>query len=590
MTQMPFDIFVLPFTLGMSLLLAYLLLKYAHWVWLLPTSDKLRILKGFFSLKSLRACGEIFMESLLHRKIFRVDKRLGFMHMSLAFGWFLLIVIGAIEAHTYAGGSAPFYFPIFFRFFVPYEAHFFLSSVYVQLMDAALLLVLTGVGMAFAKRFKSNIVGMKKTTKLRRRDKAVLYSLWLIFPMRLLAESTTSGLHNSGGFLTGSLGNIMSYFLPLQYMEYPLWWGYSIVLCIFFLGLPTSRYMHIPTEMVLIFFRNWGIKLHPDNPILEEVMILSCPRCGICIDRCQLNTNLNINDTQAVYFLQRIRRGEDYSAQANNCLMCGRCESVCPVGIDLNAIRNRRRLNFTPKEVVLPYDNKQQRQAKVVYFAGCMGHLTPHTKNAMVKILQASGDDFWFMDEDGGVCCGRPMKLAGQVDAARQLMDKNRATILQSGATTLVTSCPICYKVFKEEYGLNINILHHTEYIEQLLKSGKLKVTRQDMMAVYHDPCELGRGSGIYEQPRNVLSAVTNLEASSNERRDSLCCGGSLANLTLPSAKKHELARQTMQVLTANNPDLVATACPLCKRTLQRAGETLVMDIAEVVVRAMDCK
>lgn len=587
MNQTPFDIFVLPFTIGMSLLLVYLLLKYLGWFWYFDRDDKLKILRGLFSVKSLKAMKEIFLESLIHRKMFLVNRRLGYMHMSLAFGWFLLIVIGALEGHIYMGGSAPFYFPIFFVYFVPEDEGFFFAKGFVQLMDASLLLVLSGVMVAVVKRFYKRIVGMKSTTKLRLRDKVVLYALWLIFPMRLLAESATCGINGTGGFLTGTVGSAMAQILPLEQIEYGLWWGYSSVLCVFFLGLPFSRYMHIPTEMVLIFFRNWGIKLKPDNPILEEVMVLSCPRCGVCLDRCQLNTMLGNHDTQAVYFLQRIRNGEDHSAQANNCLMCGRCASVCPVGIDLNAIRLRHRQNYTPKDVNLPYDNKKAERVDVVYFTGCMGHLVPKTKNAMVEILEASGDKYWFMDADGGVCCGRPMKLAGQADVAEKLMQKNRQSIIDSVARTLVTSCPICYKVFREDYNLDIEILHHTEYINRLIDEGKIRVNRQNVTATYHDPCELGRGSGIYEQPRAVLDKVATLKPVADERKHSLCCGGSLANLTLPSPDKLKIAEQTMKVLTANNPDVVATACPLCKKTFDRTQIAPVKDVAELVAEAL---
>lgn len=567
--------------------MAYLALKYARWIWYFDRDDQKLILRGLFSLKTLKAVKEILLESLLHHRIFLVNKRLGYMHMSLAFGWFLLIVIGDIEARVYMHGSAPFYMPIFFQFFVPNDENFPFARGFIQLMDASLLLILSGIAFALIKRFYSRIVGMKRTTKLRPRDKVVLYSLWLIFPLRLFAESATCGMYGSGGFLTGTVGSAMVAFLPLETITYPLWWAYSIDLCIFFLCLPFSRYMHIPTEMLLIFFRNWGIKLKPDNPILEEVMILSCPRCGICIDRCQLNTNLDNHDTQAVYFLQRIRNGEVHTAQAKNCLMCGRCESVCPVGIDLNAIRLRHRQNFTPKEIVLPYENKEAEKVDIVYFTGCMGHLVPKTKDAMVKILQASGDRYWFMDADGGICCGRPMKLAGQTDAAQKLMQKNRQSIIDSGAHTLVTSCPICYKVFKEDYNLNINILHHTEYIDQLIKNGKIKVNKKDISVTYHDPCELGRGSGIYEQPRSVLQNVSTLKPIADECKHSLCCGGSLANITLQSADKQQIAEKTMQTLTANSPDVVATACPLCKKTLDRTHIAPVADVAELVADAM---
>jgi hypothetical protein len=100
----------------------------------LDTSDQRKIRKNFFTTKTLLAVREIFGEGLLHRKIFKVNPRLGYMHMSLAFGWFLLIVVGAIEAHTFVKGSAPIYFPIFFRFFVPEQHSFFFSDGFTQLM------------------------------------------------------------------------------------------------------------------------------------------------------------------------------------------------------------------------------------------------------------------------------------------------------------------------------------------------------------------------------------------------------------------------------------------------------------------------
>ena len=587
MESTPFDIFVLPFTLSMAILLVYLVLKYAGWVWFLPKEDQKKILTGFFSFKTLKSFKEIFIESLLHRKIFISNVRLGYMHMSLAFGWFLLIVFGAIEAHTYVGGAAPFYFPIFFKYFVPGETDFFFSKGFTFLMDLFLLFVLSGLAFAIVKRIYSRVVGLKKTTRLSFLDKMVLTSLWWIFPLRLLAESTTSGLHHSGGFLTGTLGSAMAGFLPLQQMQYPLWWAYSIALSLFFVGLPFSRYMHIPTEMVLIFFRNWGIKLRPDNPVMEEVMLLSCPRCGICIDQCQLNTMAGNKDTQAVYFLQRLRKKENHSEQASNCLMCGRCEAACPVGIDLNELRQSKRENFTPDSTVFPFDINETKKADLLFFTGCMGHLTPKTKDAMVEILEASGDKYWFMDADGGICCGRPLKLAGQLEAAKQLVDKNRLLIQQSGAKKLVTSCPICYKSFKEDYNLSIEVLHHTEYINQLIAEKKITIKKQDFVTVFHDPCELGRGSGIYQQPRDILSGISTLKTSKQEGEKALCCGGSLANTTLPSSKKREIATQTMKILTENHPDVVATACPLCKKTLSVSKDAPVVDIAELVAGAM---
>ena len=105
-----------------------------------------------------------------------------------------------------------------------------------------------------------------------------------------------------------------------------------------------------------------------------------------------------------------------------------------------------------------------------------MTHLTPAIKKSMVKILDASGVNYSFIDEQGGVCCGRPLMLAGQDKEARELINFNSQMIWKSGAHTLVTSCPICYKVFRESYYLDVEVLHHTQFIKMLIDEGKVKL------------------------------------------------------------------------------------------------------------------
>jgi Fe-S oxidoreductase len=95
-------------------------------------------------------------------------------------------------------------------------------------------------------------------------------------------------------------------------------------------------------------------------------------------------------------------------------------------------------------------------------------HQTPAIKKAMQSLLSEAVINYWFMDETGGFCCGRPMMLAGHKEQADLMIGKNRRIILESGAKTLVTSCPICYKVFAKDYDLNIRIVHHTQYLLEL--------------------------------------------------------------------------------------------------------------------------
>ena len=255
-----YDHFILPFTVGVIVLFTVVLYKYVRWFVHLPAEDKKRFRKGLFTTQTAKAVGEVFSESLLHRRIFRINPLLGYMHMSLAFGWFLLIVVGWIETSFHLGGEfAPLHTHIFFKYFFSDAGS---TGIFPFLMDLFLLFVLSGVALAWGKRMHSKMMGMRRTTKHTTGDRIALSALWLIFPARLIAESVTSGLHQSGGFLTGSIGQGLDSLLSpeqLAALEPVAWWVYSIVLGVFFVAMPFSRYMHIFTEVPLIFLRRYGI-------------------------------------------------------------------------------------------------------------------------------------------------------------------------------------------------------------------------------------------------------------------------------------------------------------------------------------------
>jgi Fe-S oxidoreductase len=609
---MQFDPFIIPFNIGLYFILVYTVTRSVIWFRDLSRPDKLRLQRGFFGVAFAHSLKEIFMESLLHRKILKKNLRLGYMHMSLAFGWFLLILFGTIEADIFGSKhlNAP-YKAIFFRFFNPEHGRFGIEKTFGFIMDLILAFILSGLLLAIIKRFYSRAVGMKKTTRLKLTDKIALTSLWLIFPSRLLAESFTSGAYGTGSFLTGTLGTWLARFLPASEMAYPFWWLYSICLGTFFVLLPITRYMHIPTELFLIFMRNSGIKTGDKAGTFSEVQVAACSSCGICIDTCQLNFSAGITNIQAAYMMKGIRNNDKISDIADNCMMCGRCDHSCPVGIELSPIRMiqrrseagnefrnlykgyfRTRVNTTPENIsgssdfsYLKEDLKEKTD--VLYFAGCMTHLTPSIKNSMVKILEASGLSYKFIDEEGGVCCGRPLMLAGQDKEARELINFNSQMIWKSGAQTLVTSCPICYKVFRESYYLGVEVLHHSQFIMRLVDEGSVKMSFLRKKVVYHSPCDLGRGSGVYDEPENLLRHVARLEKTGYEGADSLCCGGSLANIKLSSQNRTKIATDAAKCLTRSKPDILATACPLCKKSFSAISDTRVADISEIAAEAL---
>lgn len=590
--------FAIPFIAGCAVMFSIVAYKWVRWSVRLPKRDKILVKKNFWSKKTLSAIGEAFMECLLHRRIFRVNPLLGYMHMSLALGWFLLIVVGWIETTVYLGARlVPLHAHVFFKYFMQDMPHKELLGINLDnVMDALLLLVLSGVALAWIKRVYSRFMGMKRTTRHTPGDRVAMGALWFVFPLRLVSESLASAIYSGGGFATGYLGGVFAAILPADTLAAACeisWWCYSSALSVFFVAMPFSRYMHIFTEVPLIFMRHWGLHSTEKQSSFDNFQIEACSRCGICIDPCQLQSSAGISDVQSVYFIRDRRYGMLDTGTADNCLMCGRCQSRCPVGLELNTLRlnSRESLRGTPANNRYSYAkgaDKSSGHGKVGYFAGCMTLLSPKIINSMNDIFTAAGEEVWHADADGGICCGRPLMLSGEVDAARRMMALNKELFIGHGIRTLVTSCPICLKVFREEYNLqSIEVLHHSQYIARLMDDGRLELSDSEMSVTYHDPCELGRGCGIYDEPRRVLKAVGRLLEAEQTREDAPCCGASLANIAIGDKEQMAIARDMTMQLQQTGAEAIVTSCPLCKKTIARQADRPVYDIAEIVGKAV---
>jgi len=586
--------FVLPFIIGLYGLIIILAFLFTQWIVRLPKSEKRKLSSYVFSYKIFGILGEIIMEVLLHRRVFRKNPLLGYMHMSIAFGWFLLIVGGTIESkmHSHHAFNEP-WIPIFYKYFVHSSEDFKYAWLFNILMDFLLLMVLSGVFLALYKRIKSRIFGMKKTTKQLLPDTFALGALWLIFPLRLFAESITSALYNNGGFLTGNIGNALADTFSKQellFSEVNLWWAYSIALFTFFALLPFTRYMHIPTEMFHIALKKAGLKPIVSGDGITRFQTHSCSRCGICIDSCQLNANLNRNQMLPVYFFYGERTHKPTNTQVYDCLMCGKCTVACPVGIDINTIRQNRRVLISGKAEAdykyLPVI-EETKNCDVIYFAGCMTHLNPAIKKAMESLLNKAGVKWEFLDKDESICCGRPLKLSGKIKDAEKLVKWNREKIMSYSPEILVTSCPICFKIFNEDYNFPFTVMHHTQYLKMLIETGKLKPHKTGLTFSYHDPCDLGRLSGIYEEPRTVLRSVGSVTNIPEKKEKALCCGSSLAHFNGSDLDRLILAEEALKILCKDNPDKLVTSCPLCLKAFNRVSEIPVADIAEVLDHAI---
>ena len=570
MNSQIFHPFVLPFVLGMAFVLTYCVVGLLRVIGQLPKDDRKKFWRSLVTPKTAWAnIRDLVGDCLFHVKIWKRNPVLGYMHTAIAFGWFMIIVIGhvmlftlkpleGIELQGVERTLPNFYYPIFFKYFAEE------TPIFAILMDFFLLMIISGILIAVVKKIHSKIVGVKRIMHFGFADNLIRFALWTIFPFRLIAEKT----------------NIMAF-----------WWLYSIDLMVFMFMLPFTRYMHIPTEALFILLRHAGLKPREPRKGYALAQIYSCPSCGLCIDACPMSVNDKNSGNTSAYFMKRLRNGDREEAQriAETCMQCGKCVAVCPVSIESCDIKMSQR-EAVPYTINSDHsylgnvEPETKGNAKVLYFAGCMTQLTPKIMRAMKQIMEAAGEKYEFLDKDGGICCGRPMLLSGKTAEAQAMIAKNTELIKQSGAKRLVLSCPICYKVFKEEYQLEgIEILHHTQYIDELIKRGKLKVDKNNLNYVYHDPCELGRAFGVYDEPREVIENIGHLRKAKSEKELSICCGGSLGSFNLTQQERDEITTNSVNDLIFNNPDEIVTACPLCLKTFARKSPVAVKDIAEVV-------
>ena len=589
-----FHPFVLPFLFGMIFVLSYCLFGIVRILWQLPKQDVRKFLLSLINPKIIvKNVWEIFRDCLIHVKLWKRNKLLGYMHSSIAFGWFMIILLGHIEVFLFVPNRIHmFYYPIFFNYFVAEGPDMTIQgSLLMFLMDFFLLIILSGIVLAMIKRVHSRFFGMRRTARPSLLNQIGLYALWAIFPLRLLAESFTA--HISGGsFLTIPANWIFRQFLGNDLNMLPTWWAYSIALCVFMCVLPFTRYMHIPAEMMLIPMRNAGIKIRDSRKGFAKLQVYSCPNCGVCIDACPMSVNRgNLKDC-TVYLTRQMRRGNEKRIEeiSDKCLLCGKCHTVCQVQVEGPQLRimerSRRHYNLSPD-----YSNIDTQpmteiasHGKVLYFSGCMSQLTPAIGQSVESILKKAGVDYVWMDRDGGLCCGRPLLTAGRAEAAKELVHKNEEIILGSGADTLLVSCPICYKMFTEEYHLpGIRVVHYSHYFSELVQQDKIRLEKSDLCYVFHDPCELGRGCGIYDEPRKLIGKSASIAEAEKNREESICCGGSLGSLTLSFAQREEMTRAALDNLYTSRADAIATACPLCLATFARYSDRPVRDLAEII-------
>ncbi|MGE5417178.1 MAG: FAD-dependent oxidoreductase [Acidobacteriota bacterium] len=295
------------------------------------------------------------------------------------------------------------------------------------------------------------------------------------------------------------------------------------------------------------------------------------------------------------------------------CIGCKACDSWCPFeGLSVSELLNILRAQgaaqglapqpvykikedlerwntLFPQEEMLTLPVNDPGTPEVLFFAGCTYRAKrPQAVTAALNIIKSAGVKVSVIQDE--TCCGFPSGCLGLVQTSATVARKTVQSIMASGAKILVTSCPECYSAFSKRYpeiGINmgVEVLHFTQYAERLISEGKLSPGKLEGKLVYHDPCVLGRGVEIYDEPRNVLGKIDGLQVCESlySRDKAHCCGAGQVYEWLQPEAAQEIAAGRAEELQNTEAEAVVTSCPFCEDLLGRAADMTVMDVAEVL-------
>ena len=242
---------------------------------------------------------------------------------------------------------------------------------------------------------------------------------------------------------------------------------------------------------------------------------------------------------------------------------------------------------------------------EVLFWVGCAGSFDDRAKKitrAFAKILNKVGTKYAVLGKEES-CTGDPAKRAGNEFLFQMQAMMNIQVLNGYGIQKIVTTCPHCFNTLKNEYpelGGKYEVIHHTQFIQELLDSGKLKVEGGDFKGkriTYHDPCYLGRANDIYDAPRSLIQKLdTELAEMKRSRAKGLCCGAGGAQMFKESEPgNQEVNIKRTEEALETQPDIIAAGCPFCNTMLtdgiknkKKENEVKVLDIAELINQASD--
>lgn len=378
----------------------------------------------------------------------------------------------------------------------------------------------------------------------------------------------------------------------------------------------------------------------------------SCTECGRCTDNCPAaKTNKPLKPKT---FLTDIRNhlyersGELMSGKFEtveivpgvidpevvwSCTTCRACEEECPVMISYvdKIVKLRRDLvegrGEPPSELatalrgmetnanpwnISPMDRDAWAEGldvpefdpekhEYLMFVGCAASFDDRARKisaSLVKLFEAAGVSYGYMGAEEP-CCGETARRGGSESNFRMMADMLVETFNELGVKKIVTGCPHCFNTFKNEYpefGGNWEVVHHTQLLSSLVDQGKLKPSVEVKQKVaYHDGCYLGRYNGVYNQPRDILSAIPGIELTlvDASRERGLCCGAGGARYFMEEDPDKRVNNLRVEGLLESSPDTIASACPYCMTMLSDGlkakdlyDDKGQLDVAELLARS----
>ncbi len=404
--------------------------------------------------------------------------------------------------------------------------------------------------------------------------------------------------------------------------------------------------------------RSFGVAQVGDFSWKDILDSFSCTECGRCQDACParatgkplnprqvihaIKTNLLANGDSLKYGVKPTVPliGDDSEATIGeeaiwSCTTCGACLSACPVCIEQmpKIVALRRSLvqmkSCFPEELLGFFENMESRanpwgiapsertkwcsslearpfvagETEYLLFVGCAGSFDSRSKQvtlALARILDRAGVSWGILGRDEK-CCGDSLRRLGNEFVFDRLATENTALLRERGVTKVITQCPHCFTVLKNDYrhyGLELEVVHHSELIRDLIAGGRLALDRtvDDLgVTVFHDSCYLGRHNDVYDAPRQVLAGATGTEPKelARNRQNGFCCGAGGGRMWMEEQSGTRINLERVNEALAAAPDTICVSCPYCLTMFEDGlkdtgtSRVRVKDLAEVVAAGL---